>query len=523
MTGLNRAIVAALFASSLAVPAVAGELPSSYDLRDVAGRQLVSTRIDDQVGPGPCWAFAIMTAVESNVRMRGLWDGAANDLNLSEQFLRCNETTGTTWPQYSPGFSRRVNSGGNEQIGISHMSRLHGPLYESQVPFEYKGDFRNNLPYYDPDHYISQGGNTCADRAYPLWPYARPYPAEYTSDLEGAFFLEKSYDVSGREAIKQAVADLGAPYVRIHHEFNAYDPATNTYYDDGTVEGDGLGAHGVNIIGWDDNLEVPGAPDPGAWLIKQSHEVDENDPLYPDHAGEAPTYFWVSYETSTDRFTNDGAVRFFEMGSAENIRSVHFHDYTGNAGFSTGYPADEADPSVCAQRFQAGSEGDEIGLFSFYTRNDDQPWELELYGSIADLQVGAEALAELAGVADVAGYHTVELARPVSIAPGDDFVVALDFTDGADQIMAYTNDGTGYTGAVEMIQEDWCYYFDQQAGQWSDLAAYSEYSDGLAYTVKAYGVPEPAALLAFAACAGALVGRRKRLAASHSIQGRPQP
>ncbi|MFW5733255.1 MAG: hypothetical protein ACOCZU_08565, partial [Planctomycetota bacterium] len=39
------------------------DLPTNFDLRDVNGQQYVSTRIDDQVGPGPCWAFATMTAV----------------------------------------------------------------------------------------------------------------------------------------------------------------------------------------------------------------------------------------------------------------------------------------------------------------------------------------------------------------------------------------------------------------------------------------------------------------------------
>jgi C1A family cysteine protease len=497
-----------------AVTACLGELPVSFDLRDVNGQQYVSTRIDDQVGPGPCWAFSTLTAVESNVRINGLWDGAANDLDLSEQFLRANETTGTTWPVDSPGYSRKVNSGGNEWIGVSHMARLHGPLYESQCPFEYKGDFRNSKPYYDPDHYIhTSGGNVYADRAYPLWPQARPYPAEYTSDVKGAYFLTKAYDVSGTDAIKQKVMEVGAPYVRIQHEFNAYDKASNTYYDDGSVEGEGLGAHGVNIIGWDDSKVVPDAPNPGAWLIKHSHEVDENDPLYPDHAGEAPTYFWVSYDTSTSRFTDRGNVTFFEMGSAEHIRSAHFHDYTGNYNNLGVYLPDDADgagladASVSAQVFRAGEEGDEIGIVSFYTRKDDQPFELAIYDSLADLQTGAHPLSELTGIADVEGYHTVELEETVPVAANDDFVVVLDFTDGEDQLLAYTRDGTGVTGSVEMIQEDWCYYYDTTDGQWEDL--FDSWS-GVSFTTKAYGVPEPSTLSLLAVAAFGMFRRRRR-------------
>lgn len=508
----RRTAAVALIACCLCPSGALASLPTSYDLRDVGGVQYVSTRIDDQIGPGPCWSFAITTAVESNVRVRGLWSGAANDLNLSEQFMRANETTGTTWPVDSPGYSRSVNSGGNEWIGVSHMARLHGPLYESQVPFEYLGDFYDNKPYYDPDHYITTpGGNTYADRAYPLWPHARPYPAEYTSEAAGAFFLKKAYDVSGIDAIKQKVVTVGAPYVSIHHKFGAFDETTQTYYDDGTVTGDGLGGHGVSIIGWDDGKVVPGAPAPGAWLIKHSHEVDENDPLYPGYAGQAPTYFWVSYETTTDRFTDHGKVTFFEMGSMENVRSAYFHDYTGSFNNLTVYLPDSpgglgvADASVSAQVFQAGDEGDEIGIVSFYTRKDAQPFEVSIYDSLADLQAGGDPLSLLAGVADVEGYHAVELAQTVPIAAGDDFVVVLDFTDGTDQLIAYTRDGTGVSGSVEMIENNWCYYYDTTDSRWEDLA---DHWTGLAFTTKAYGVPEPAAL-ALLATSGLVLLRRR--------------
>ncbi len=510
-TGMRVGLVCALTAVVVA-PAMA-DVPSAYDLRNVNGQQYVSTRIDDQVGAGPCWAFATMTAVESNVRINGLWNGAANDLNLSEQFLRANETTGTTWPVDSPGFSRSVNSGGNEWISVGHMARLHGPLTEAQVPFEYLGDFRDSNPYYDPDHYITTpGGNTYADRAYPLWPHARTYPAEYTSEAAGAYFLRKAYDVSGIDAIKQKVVEVGAPYVSIYHKFGAFDEATQTYYDDGTVTGEGLGAHGVNIIGWDDSKVVPGAPNPGAWLIKHSHEVDGNDPLYPDYAGKAPTYFWVSYETDTSRFTDDGDVTFFEMGSMDDITSAHFHDYTATYNNPSVYLPDQsddkADASVSAQVFQAGAEGEQIGIVSFYTRKDAQPFEVKIYDSLADLQAGAAPLSQLSGTADVEGYHTVELADLVTVAPGDDFVVFLEFTDDTNQLLAYTRDGTGQTGSREIIENNWCYYYDTTDGQWEDLA---DHWTGVAFTTKAYGVvPEPMTLSVLAIGATALVRRRRR-------------
>lgn len=58
-----------------------------------------------------------------------------------------------------------------------------------------------------------------------------------------------------------------------------------------------------------------------------------------------------------------------------------------------------------------------------------------------------------------------------------------------------------------MIENNWCFYYDTIDEQWEDLA---DHWDGSAFTVKAYGVPEPATLSLLAIGAMGVLRRRRR-------------
>ena len=92
-----------------------------------------------------------------------------------------------------------------------------------------------------------------------------------------------------------------------------YNAAANTYYYSGSA----VSNHGVTIVGWDDSLVVPGAPGPGAWLIKNS---------WGDDWGNGG-YFWISYSDS--RGANDGFC-FCDAVAPDTYQKVYYHDDFGN-------------------------------------------------------------------------------------------------------------------------------------------------------------------------------------------------
>jgi hypothetical protein len=72
--------------------AAIAEIPSSFNWRDIGGRNFV-TPIRDQSTCGACWAFAAAAAFESHILIEG--DRSDEDLDLAEQILVSCSTAGT--------------------------------------------------------------------------------------------------------------------------------------------------------------------------------------------------------------------------------------------------------------------------------------------------------------------------------------------------------------------------------------------------------------------------------------------
>ena len=244
-------------------------LPSYYNLADYG---LVGT-VKNQGSGGNCWAFATMASLESAVlkaiyemNRSGLiynyseYDGILellnNGENLSDVIDFSEENMKNLAALYSPyGWNRETNAGGTDDTGVCYLVSWLGPIYEAD-------------DIYSPKSILSPVLNSFMH-------------------VQNVVYLKRD-DYTDNDMIKQAIMDYGAVFtsVRMYDEnhnrlFASNSNMTYLYYNGTNKTCD----HAVSIVGWDDNMEIPGAPDKGAWIMKNS---------WGDW-GKNHGYFYVSY------------------------------------------------------------------------------------------------------------------------------------------------------------------------------------------------------------------------------------
>ena len=245
-------------------------IPSYYNLADYG---LVGT-VKNQGSGGNCWAFATMSSLESAV-LKAIYEMNNSGLiynyseyadildllnsggNLSDLMDFSEENMKNLAALYSPyGWNRETNAGGTDDTGVCYLVSWLGPIYETDDT-------------YSPKSILSPVLNSFMH-------------------VQNLIYLKRD-DYTDNDMIKQAIMDYGAVFtsVRIkdekHNPLYVDSPEIGYYlYYNGTNR---TCDHAVSIVGWDDNLEIPGAPDKGAWIMKNS---------WGDW-GKNHGYFYVSY------------------------------------------------------------------------------------------------------------------------------------------------------------------------------------------------------------------------------------
>lgn len=423
---LRRIFHAVPILTFLTIIAVTPLWADSFDLRNVSGQSYV-TPVKSQGAYGTCWTFGTMASIESNLLMRGLWMGPGLVPDLSENNL--NNGSGF--------YPIPVSQGGDYRMSAAYLTRLGGPVREIDDPY-----INESAPVNKPVYY-------------------------YVRDIE---WYSAGDDLSRIGDIKSALQGYGAVSTSIYWYGLYFNSSKGSYYQ--PVADVNPANHSVTIVGWDDS-RVTQAPQPGAWLAKNSW----------GDAWNGNGYFWISYY---DKY----AAKEPQMG-AVSFHNVAPNSYQKIYGYDEHGWASEKSVPYALNAYSA-SEAGRLAAVGFYTTESEVNYTVRVYESFANGQPQG-LVSTKTGHMDFAGYHTLDLNAPITLAKGQNFYISLLLDDGKQAIDTTSLKnvllGAAVDGVylVESVSHPGESFYSLDGSTWSDLYLADASAN---FAIKALTLPE---------------------------------
>ena len=390
-----------------------------FDLRDPNNDGYLNdsllTPVRNQLNCGSCWTFATFGALESYFKINRHLPDHEND--FSENHMR-----------NSHQFDIAPCSGGNIKMSAAYLVNDNGPIHESEDPY-------NPLT------------NEYCEHCQP------------TRYIDSVIFLPTRFNINDIDYIKRAIYQHGAIYSSIYFDENTYFfPESSDYYYDDPDNSLNDSNHAIVIVGWNDNRIIPGAPDKGAFIVRNSF-----GPTWGDNG-----YFYVSYFDESIAFSTLG---YFEdhdnhFRSFQKIYQYDTFGWTGSIG--------SGDGSDWAANVFVADENIEITGVGFYTTGSNMSCTITVYQQMhienGYARFSNPLLEQKATSFEYSGFYMVPLDQPILVSSGNSFIVVINFSGLNNDygipievpIMGYTSKATS-KAEQSYVSDDGLLFFDLTA------------------------------------------------------------
>jgi len=374
-------VVASLM--SFAIPSYAYS-GSSFDARDFGW----VTPVKSQGTNGTCWAFATVSALESDYIAKGY--GTAENTDFSEAYFawfgQNTAVKDPDAPTYGDGWniSDAYSTGGCWLQAMSVLESGSGIAFEKDFPYSMTNP-KEMGPYPESDRYS-----------------AAPVLVEHTVKF-GADEIPEA---------KKWIREHGSVTVSYYCDDKYLSQTDNecSYYS-GTNR---LYSHEVAVIGWDDNYPAKNfgknrPPVNGAWLCKNSWGETWGD----------NGYFWLSYAEKTISVFEGYSV----MKAEQCSNKYTYNGTTCSTGFST-----TADIAL-ANAFTAKADED-ITAVTVTTFDSNTKVDVYVYTNVPEDFASPESGSLSATVSSffpVSGYFTIPLPEKAAVSKDSIFTVVVEY------------------------------------------------------------------------------------------------